>query len=213
MHNHCIKQLLELPDVDIKQSYLNADKSLILEVTPTEHIQSCPVCLSEQVKRNGTPYKRRVRHLSMGVSHTYLLLPAIALECQNCGFHFVWQYDFVAPKKRYTIAFQNQCLQKGHGTTVKCLAKFEEAPYTTVERFFKAGLQNETEAIQQTCFQDAVERQGLVLGIDDFAIRKGHTYNTGIHDLKGGSMLDIISGRKKEDLHTHMPKRIRFSMF
>ncbi|AXF55169.1 transposase [Salicibibacter kimchii] len=200
--------MLELPDVDIKESYLNAEKNVIFEVTPTEHIQPCPVCLSEQVKRNetkrnGTPYKRCVRHLSMGVSHTYLVLPAIAQACQSCGFHFVWQYDFVDPKNRYTIAFQNQCLQKGHGTTVKSLARFEEAPYTTVERYFKAGLQSESEATQQTCFQNAMDRQGLVLEIDDFAIRKGHTYNTRIHDLKGGSMLDIISGRKKEDLHAH----------
>ncbi|WP_246516461.1 ISL3 family transposase [Salicibibacter cibarius] len=203
MHNHCIKQLLGLPAIDIKQSYLDNEKNIIFEIMPIDRIQPCPICHSEQVKRNGTPYKRCVRHLSMGVSHTYLLLQAIALECQNCGANFVWQYDFVAPKKRYTIAFQNQCLQKGHGTTVKSLARFEEAPYTTVERFFKVGIQIESEATQQTCFQDAMDRQGLVLGIDDFAIRKGHTYNTGIHDLKGGSMLDIISGRKKEDLHTY----------
>ncbi|PJH69115.1 transposase, partial [Salmonella enterica subsp. enterica serovar Typhimurium] len=48
--------------------------------------------------------------------------------------------------------------------------------------------------------QDAINRDRLVLGIDDFAVRKGHSYNTGIHDLKGGSLLDIISGRKTEDL-------------
>ncbi len=51
-----------------------------------------------------------------------------------------------------------------------------------------------------TCIQDAIQREQLVLGIYDFAVRKGHTYNTGVHDLKGGNMLDIIPGRKQEDL-------------
>ncbi|TFJ89341.1 transposase, partial [Lentibacillus salicampi] len=76
-------------------------------------------------------------------------------------------------------------------------------PYTTAERYYKNGLQADRERTQATCIQDAIERDRLVLGIDDFAVRKGHTYNTGIHDLKGGSFLDIISGRTTEDLQDY----------
>nr|WP_307587595.1 transposase [Paenibacillus wynnii] len=43
----------------------------------------------------------------------------------------------------------------------------------------------------------------LVLGVDDFAVKKGHTYNTGIHNPKGESMLDLLPGRKLEDLRTY----------
>jgi transposase len=43
----------------------------------------------------------------------------------------------------------------------------------------------------------------LVLGVDDFAIKKAHTYNTGIHDLKGEMMLDLLPGRKLEDLRAY----------
>lgn len=38
------------------------------------------------------------------------------------------------------------------------------------------------------------------LGIDDFAIRKGHTYNTGIHDLRNASLLSVVKGRRCEGL-------------
>ncbi|WP_193063714.1 transposase [Oceanobacillus oncorhynchi] len=75
-------------------------------------------------------------------------------------------------------------------------------PYSTAERYFKKGLQAERMHTQTTCIQDAIQREQLVLRIDDFAVRKGLTYNTGMHDLKGGNMLDIISGRKQEDLQT-----------
>ncbi|MEG0711087.1 MAG: ISL3 family transposase, partial [Niameybacter sp.] len=40
----------------------------------------------------------------------------------------------------------------------------------------------------------------LVIGIDDFAIRKGHTYNTGFHDLRNGSLLTVVNGRKCTEL-------------
>lgn len=51
--------------------------------------------------------------------------------------------------------------------------------------------------------QIAKESSGLVLGVDDFANKKGHTYNTGIHDLKGETMLDLLPRRKLEDLRTY----------
>lgn len=40
----------------------------------------------------------------------------------------------------------------------------------------------------------------LVLGIEDFAIRKGHTYNMCIHYSRGEMLLDILPGRKLEEL-------------
>ena len=39
--------------------------------------------------------------------------------------------------------------------------------------------------------------------IDDFTIRKCHTYNTGLHDLRGGTILDVIPGRRLEELRKY----------
>ena len=50
----------------------------------------------------------------------------------------------------------------------------------------------------------------LVLGIDDFAIKKGHTYNTGIHDLRDETMLDLLSGRKLDALRTYAEQHPEF---
>lgn len=97
MHIHCINQMLHIPDVDIVQASLD-EKNLIFKVVPTAHTQPCPICLSDQVKRNGVPYNRLVHHLPMGVCPTYLRIPAVSLQCQRGGAHFVWHYDFVAPK-------------------------------------------------------------------------------------------------------------------
>ncbi|WP_141430494.1 transposase [Bacillus sp. 03113] len=49
--------------------------------------------------------------------------------------------------------------------------------------------------IQTECIEKAQMSHQLILGMDDVAIRKGHTYNTGLHDLRGESFLDFIAGR------------------
>ena len=52
-------------------------------------------------------------------------------------------------------------------------------------------------------WNEAVDSSNLVLGIDDFAIKKGHTYITGIHNLRGETMLDLWAGRRLRDLREY----------
>ncbi len=47
-----------------------------------------------------------------------------------------------------------------------------------------------------------------MLGLDDFAIRKGHTYNTGLHDLRNGTFLDIIPGRTILELEAYFSEQV-----
>nr|WP_225941972.1 transposase [Sporosarcina limicola] len=64
-------------------------------------------------------------------------------------------------------------------------------------------MEGECKQVQAVCTEQTLESNQLVLGIDDFAIRKGHTYNTGLHDLRGDTFLDVIPGRKLEDLRAY----------
>ncbi len=59
---------------------------------------------------------------------------------------------------------------------------------------------------------EAQQTRDLVLGIDDFAIKKGNTYNTGIHNLKGETMLDLLPGRKLDDLRAYANEHPSFRM-
>ncbi|NEW09876.1 transposase [Paenibacillus sp. SYP-B3998] len=60
-----------------------------------------------------------------------------------------------------------------------------------------------SEQLQAKAWAAAKTMTGLVLGVDDFAIKKGHTYNTGIHNHRGETMLDLLPGRKLEDLRSY----------
>nr|WP_312876246.1 ISL3 family transposase [Paenibacillus frigoriresistens] len=68
----------------------------------------------------------------------------------------------------------------------------------------------ECERIYERVWEEAKKTSELVLGIDDFAIKKGHTYNTGIHNLKGETMLDLLPGRKLDELRAYAQEHPSF---
>lgn len=202
MHSHFSSILLDLPELNIGHIQKEKDE-IFIQAEPVEYTQPCPICSSVQTIRRGVAYKRKIRHLSAFGRRVFLHLPAIRLSCGECHSSFVWQYECVSPKKRYTKSFEASLLGHVVGSTVTHTAKVTVTPATTVERVFKSWMEKESCRIQTDCIQKAQNSQQLILGIDDFAIRKGHTYNTGLHDLRGSTFLDVISGRTLEELRSH----------
>lgn len=206
-----INELLNLPEVNIINIEIEENHATI-ELTPVNRVQDCPCCHSTSVIRNGVPYKRDVHHLAAFDKSVYLRIPAINLACKACGATYTWEYSFVEPKKKYTKAYAAYLARQTYGATVAHTSREQQVPYSTMERIFKCDLHVKSADIQEQVYQGALERDGLVLGIDDFAIRKGHTYNTGLHDLRGGYFLDIIPGRTGEELQAYAEKHTVFKV-
>lgn len=202
MHSYSIKGLLDLPELNVCHIQKEQDQVLI-EVAPIDYTQPCPICSSTQTIRRGMAYRRKVRHLGAFGKLVYLILPAIRLSCNDCQANFIWQYDCVAPKKRYTKAFEATLPKQVIGATIAHATRTTETPATTVHRIVGKWMVDESKQVQKRCEQQAKASEGLVLGIDDFAIRKGHRYNTGLHDLRGGTFLDVIPGRTVAELQAY----------
>ena len=202
MHSHSIKDLLDLPELFVLSS-VKIDGQIWIEAHPVVSRQACPICASSKTIRRGMGSMRNVRHLDAFGCTVYLKLPAIRLYCPACCAHFVWSYDCVGPKKRYTKAFEAALPKQVVGATVTHTARVTNTPATTISRVVRGWKTNEAARIQKHCQAQAEAHPRLVLGIDDFAIRKGHTYNTGLHDLRNGNFLDIIPGRTIEELQAY----------
>lgn len=199
-----INELLELPELQLHNMISTNAREVHLEGAPVAYKQPCPLCDSEQhVKRDGRNKPRKIRHLSIFGKISYLHVPSIRLACTHCQIGFVWTYHFVGPKQRYSWAFRAQTVEQTLGSTAAHSARIQEAPASTVQRIHKDALPAECERLTEQAWHEALNTSGLVLGIDDFAIKKGHTYNTGIHNLRGETMLDLLAGRKLEDLRTY----------
>jgi transposase len=132
------------------------------------------------------------------------------MHCLSCDAGFVWMYAFVGPKRRYNHLFRERAAEQAFGSTAAHSALMQQAPASTVERMHCEALPVECERLSKQAWKQADASSGLVLGVDDFEIRKGHTYNTGIHDLKGETMLDLLPGRKLEDLRAYAQQHPNF---
>lgn len=200
MHLHDINTLLNLQGVTVIDISDPIDKIVYLTLEPQDRTQHCPSCASAHTIRRGTSKPRHVRHLPIWGNITMLILPTIRLSCKCCNLNFTWEYSFVSPKSRYSNAFKQELSDALNGGTVKHTAKLFKTPYTSAERFIKEVLSTVIPILQNDVLTLAQNSERLVIGIDDFAIRKGHTYNTGFHDLRNGSLLAVVNGRKCNEL-------------
>lgn len=199
-----INELLGLPELQLQQIVSMDTKEVHLKASPVNYKQPCPICNSKQhVKRDGRNNMRKIRHLSIFGRKCYLHIPSLRLACTHCRISFVWTYDFVGPKQRYSRAFRTQTVEQALGSTAAHSARMQESPASTVQRMHQEALPAESERLCKQAWCEAQGASDLVLGIDDFATKKGHTYNTGIHNLRGETMLDLLAGRKLEDLRAY----------
>jgi transposase len=202
MHLHHINDLIQLQDVTVSNYYISEDHVLFLSLCPTKSKQPCPCCRTQAfVICKGSRQKlRQVRHLHCFNRETILLIPMKRLFCKQCEVSFTYQYAFLAGKTRYTNDYKRELSKPLVGTTVKQLTDTFKVPYSTGERFIKQHLAHLIPSIQRKVIAAAQGSTRLILGIDDFAIRKGHTYNTGFHDLRNGNLLTLVMGRTYQTL-------------
>ncbi len=204
MHNQYTDLLLDLPEVKTEKVLEVGEQTLHVEVSPVAHKQACPQCRSlDFVIRKGSNPARTIRHGEAFGKSIYVRVPAIRLFCKQCQCGFVWQYTFVDSGKRYSHAFEKQAIRTATAATVKHSADLHAMPASTLQTKYQHWLALASERLQERVWQDAACTSKLVLGVDDFAIRKGHTYNTGIHNLRGEALLDILPGRKLEELRAY----------
>ncbi|WP_420832577.1 transposase, partial [Paenibacillus periandrae] len=198
-----ISEMLNIPELQIRFLSMNVD-DIQIEAVPMDSKQCCPICQSDEaVMLKGSNGIRCVRHLPAFEKKVVLLVPSIRMFCSNCEAGFVWMYAFVGPKRRYSHLFRERAVQQALGSTAAHSARMEQAPTSTIQQMHTEAIPLESERLSKQAWTQAKKFSGLVLGVDDFAIKKGHTYNTGIHDLKGETMLDLLPGRKLEDLRTY----------
>ena len=120
----------------------------------------------------------RVRDLSCGDTRIFLELEVRRLDCRNCGKVKREPLDFLADNPHYTKRFAYYVGRRCRSATIKDVAADLRLDWHTVK------------ILDQQYMQAQLARAGgpgpQVIGIDEIAIRKGHTYRIVVSDLLRG---------------------------
>jgi transposase len=188
MDFHCIEALLDLPEFRVIDQVLSPTQ-LELHLERRENTLVCPRC---QTCCSGVTESRLrcLRDLPILERPTVLWLYVRRFECRACQ-HRPWEKsETFGTRTKWTARLYNQVRQEFlRGCPGKELAR-------------RYGLS------ERTVFRWTFERSrggrprqlGRVIGIDDYARRKGHRYNTLIVDVDSGKPIVTFKGRCADDV-------------
>ena len=121
---------------------------------------------------------RRVRDLSCGDTRIFLELEVRRVECRRCGTVKRERLDFLADNPLYTERFAYYVGRRCRSATIKDVAAELKLDWHTVK------------TLEQQYMEAQLKRAGTpsprVIGIDEIAIRKGHSYRIVVSDLLRG---------------------------
>jgi len=188
MDFHCIEALLDLPEFRVIDQVLGPTQ-LEWHLERRENAIVCPRC---QTCCSGVKESRLrcLRDLPILERPTVLWLHVRRFECRACQ-HRPWeQSETFGIRTKWTERLYNQVRQEFlRGCPGKALAR-------------RYGLS------ARSVFRWTFERSrggrprklGRVIGIDEYARRKGHRYNTLIVDVDKGKPIVTLKGRRADDV-------------
>jgi transposase len=186
-----IEILLNLP-------YLRVSSVLLEKNTLHVHCYSileetlCPNCLKKlsDVKKR---IVREVRDLSIVGKVVQLHLSSRQFHCRDCNRYVNEHFDFVENSHTMTRRYEQHVYECCRNSTIERVSLQENIVWDTVQTIFTRHAQKETQFLSTY--------QPTRIGIDEFAIKKGHKdFATVIVDLDKGHVLDVLNFRTKEEL-------------
>jgi transposase len=188
MNNECIESILALPEFRIIAQVMSL-QHLEFHLERRDTLLVCPKCLSS-CSRVQESRLRCIRDLPILERPVFLWLHVRRFECADCH-HRPWEKSETFGRHvKWTERLYNQVRQEYlHGCPCRQLAH-------------RYGLS------ERTVFRWTFERSrggrprllGRAIGIDDYARRKGHRYNTSIVDLDKGRPIATFKGRRADDV-------------
>ena len=172
----------------------------ILEIRTREDSLYCAKCGSRHVIKSGNTL-RHLRCVPIGSRPITLEMTMQRLECTDCGAIQQENVHFVRGKERYTYRMRRYVLDLCRIGTIADVAKQVHLSWDTVKDILKTDLGRK---------YSRPDLKGLrYIGIDEFAVAKGHVYMTIVVDLETGRIVYVGEGKGADALDGLWPKLAR----
>jgi len=135
--------------------------------------------------------ERWVRDLSILGADTWLMVHRVRVLCPCCGPKLA-EVSWLEPYARVTVRLAESVARMCRVLPIKHVAEYFALSWDTVKAIDKAYL---------TRTLGPVDLSGVeVIGMDEFAIQRGHRYATLVVEIKSKRVLWIGRGRSREDV-------------
>jgi len=181
----------------VKYKKTKFEKGLtIIHAEVTSAIETCPVCGSWKTIRRKGQKERWIRMVPIGKRQTLLQLQVWRLLCEDCGALRWPKLPFVRGKARHTRGFARFALDLVHWMTILGAARVLGVGWDLIKDIHKQHLQSR--------YKSPPLKELKYLGIDEFSIRKGHSYMSIFVDLHSGRILHAVEGNGGQDIEAFL---------
>ena len=164
---------------------------IILHVQAKERIRCCPCCGARSVVKN----EYRLRDfigLPIGGKRVTIRMKVQRYKCKECDFDQQENIPFATGSRSYTHRFAKYVVDLLRGMTLQDVSNHLGVSWDTIKEIHSSYLERHYSPPSL----DGVEN----IGIDEFAVKKGHVYKTIVVDLDSGRIIYVGDGKGSEAL-------------
>ena len=162
-----------------------------MHVQAKERIRCCPSCGARSIVKNGYRLRDFVG-LPIGGKRVTIRMKVQRYKCKECDFDQQEKIPFATNSCSYTHRFAKYVVDLLRGMTLQDVSNHLSVSWDTVKEIHSSYLKRHYSPPSL----DGVEN----IGIDEFAVRKGHVYKTIVVDLDSGRIIYVGDGKGSEAL-------------
>lgn len=166
-------------------------KTLVLNVEYRKRQKVCPKCGQRHLVKNG--YRiREFLGLPIGSKKTVIRMKVQRYKCKDCDYDQQEHIPFATGSRSYTHRFAKYIVELLKIGTLKDVANLLSVGWDMVKEIHSTYLQNHYSPPSLKGVEN--------IGIDEFAVRKGHVYKTIVVDLDTGRIIYVGNGKGMDAL-------------
>ena len=165
--------------------------TIILHVETKERLFVCPKCGKRHLVKNGYRLRDFVG-LPLGGKKVIIRMKVQRYKCRDCDYDQQENIPFATGSRSYTHRFARYVVDLLRMSTLKDVAALLGVGWDMVKEIHSSYLKRHYSPPSLKGVED--------IGIDEFAIRKGHVYRTIVVDLDTGRIIYVGEGKGADAL-------------
>jgi transposase len=190
---------LDLPEFEILSQNMGSGKSIEVRVKAKQESEACPRC-GEKSSKVHDIRKRIKRDIRLGVYQVYLVVHKRRFRCARCGKPFTESDRACGRYQRTTQRLRDHIAKQACQRPITHVAQEVQVGPRFVHGCLVTWIEERLNKKGRTLDEQTKLPTPSILGIDEFARRKGHHYDTIVCDLESRDVLEVGDGRKKEEV-------------